>query len=482
MSKSTKKPKTTPSKKAGLKQKNKKLIEKLLKAAEELEERKLEWEKDAEDKISHAKARLMEIEPFFAMLLFNLPTYPCYFIPTMGTDGTSLLYNPEFVSQKILRKDVLFVLLHEVEHIFLKHNIRGPIKSVDAKAIFEHHQKQLEKGVKDIFQDEHVEDMKHILQEWNMAADYVVNDHIISSTNIKASKQLKDMLCHNKAYHDKTSEWVYEKIKTERDPKKDSGSNDGDMGIGGILPVGMGDGTITPADIAAFEKEFEGDVKAAALAAKKAGKLPAGIEQVIEDLYTTTTPWQDILRTIFTSINKQDYTFQYPNRRYTMHQVDWGVIMPSLWGEEYVNVGFIMDTSGSVGPKERSILVSELKTILEDYPIKLHVLYCDTKAYTENVEILTQADIKNGKLKLNVKGGGGTDMRPAFDYFRDKQDEFEFETVICLTDLYLFNWRLGPNPPFSVYWAALPDHDKKAPIPWGIKIDIEIDNESGNGY
>ena len=56
----------------------------------------------------------------------------------------------------------------------------------DAKAIFEHHQKQCEKGVKDIFQDEHVEDMKHILKEWNMAADYVVNDHIISSTNIKA--------------------------------------------------------------------------------------------------------------------------------------------------------------------------------------------------------------------------------------------------------------------------------------------------------
>ena len=476
MSKS-KKPKTTPQKKVGFKKNNKKLIDELLKSAEELELRKVEWEKDAEDKISHAKSRLMEIEPFFAMLLFNLPTYACYQIPTMATDGTSLLFNPEFVSQKILRKDVLFILLHEVEHIFLKHNVRGPIKSVDAKAIIKHHQKQQESGVKDIFQEEHIKDMEHILGEWNQACDYVINDHILTDTRVTITNKLKKRMLLNKDYKDKTSEWVYKQIKTDRDPDKDV---NGDMGIGGILPVGMGGEGITEADIAAFEKEFEGEVKSAALAAKKAGKLPRGVEKIIEDMYTTTTPWQDIFRTIFTSINKQDYTFQYPNRRYTMHQVEYGVIMPSLWGEDYVNVGFIMDTSGSVGEREKSILVSELRSILEDYPIKLYVLYCDTKAYVDNVEVLTQSDIQNGKLQLNVKGGGGTDMRPAFDYFRENQDEFEFETVICLTDMYLFNWRLGPEPPFSTFWARLPGADKKVKPPFGNVIDIEL--EGGDKY
>jgi len=398
----------------------------------------------------------------------------------MATDGTVLLYNPVFVGKTLLRKDVIFVLLHEIEHVFLKHNIRGPIRHVDAKKVLEDYAKLQKKGKKDIFTEAAIAEMKHILKEWNNAVDYVVNDHISNNTSIKPSQSLIDGgMCMSKDYVDKTSEYVYDKIKTEYDPKEDNKgqgatSGSGDFGIGGILPVGLGD--LTDTEVAAIEKEFEGDVKAAALSARKAGKLPAGIEDIIEDLYTTSTPWQDIFRTIFTSINKQDYTFQYPNRRYTMHQLEHGVIMPSLWGEEYVNVGFIMDTSGSVGAKEKSILVSELNSILEDYPISLHVLYCDTKAYVDNVEVLTQADVQNGKLKLNVKGGGGTDMRPAFDYFRENQDEFEFETVICLTDMYLFNWKLGVDPPFSVFWARLPNADKKVKPPFGTCIDLILDN------
>lgn len=465
--------------KKGYKKKARELIKKLQESAEKLGEAKVEWEKEGAEKISMAKSRLMQLEPFFAMLLFKLPAYPCYAIPTVSTDGSVILYNPQFVHEHMLRKDVLFTLLHEIEHVFLKHNTRGPIKGVDAKAIMKRYLKSKESGVKDVFMDDHIEEMKHVLSEWNKAADYVINDHIFNNTNIQPTKKFKEKLLYNKQYTDKTSEYVYKKIKTKRDPKK---QEEFDVGIGGILPVGFGGEDMSEAEVAAFEKEFEGEVKAAALSARRAGKLPAGIEKTIEDLYTTTTPWQDIFRTIFTSINKQDYTFAYPNKRYTQHMLDYGVIMPSLYGEEYVNCGFIMDTSGSVGPREKAILVSELKCILEDYPIKLHVLYCDSKAYTNDVEILTQADIKAGKLKLNVKGGGGTDMRPAFDYFRDNQDELQFETVICLTDMYLFNWNLGSEPPFSTYWARLPQADKNVKPPFGSCIDIEVDGGDYNDY
>jgi len=458
-------------KKAVPKDRVKKIVDNLLKMVGERDKKMLEWEKEADARISYAKSCLMKIEPFFAMLepffamlLFKLPAFVCYQIPTMGTDGLVLLYNPEFVANKMLRKDIIFILLHEIEHIFLKHNIRGPIRFVNAKKIMEEYSKFKKDGKTDIFVENDIAEMKHILKEWNFAADYVINDHIFNNTKIETSKKLKKTLLLDSKYTDTTSEKVYKDIKTDYDPDAEN-KQEFDFGIGGIFPVGLGD-DLTKGEVAAIEKELEGDVKAAAISARRAGKLPLGVEKVIEDLYTTTTPWQDILRTIFTSINKQDYTFQYPNRRYTMHQVEHGVIMPSLCGEEFVNVGFIMDTSGSVGPREKSILVSELKSILEDYPIKLHVLYCDTKAYTDNVEILTQSDIQNGRLKLNVKGGGGTDMRPAFDYFREKQDEFEFETVICLTDMYLSNWKLG---------VGLPNADKDVKPPFGICIDIIVD-------
>ena len=458
----------------------------------ELQERLPELEADAEDKISRAKAKLMQIEPFFAMLLFKLPTMPNYQIPTMATDGTMLLYNPIFVSEKLLRKDVIFVLFHEICHVFWKHNLRGPIKASLAKKMFDRLLDMKNRGIKDQFFDEEIERTQHKLKEWNFATDYTINGHAKQNTKIQHTKAMgpdgEMKLLYDEKLTDMTSEAVYDKIKTKYQPTECSqcnstkgkgepcpnGCDESGMGIGGVLPMGLGE--ITEEEARQLEKEFEGDVKAAAMSARKAGKLPAGVEGVIQDLYTTTTPWQDILRTVMTSIQKQDYTFQYPNKRYTTHMMDYGVIMPSLWGEEYTNVGFIMDTSGSVGTKEKEILASELRNILEDYNIKLHVLYCDTEAYTKDIQVFTRDDIKNGRLTLNVKGGGGTSMRPAFNWYRDNMDEHNFEVVICMTDMYLFDWgKLGPTPAFSTYWLRLPGADKKIKPDFGTTVDVVLD-------
>jgi predicted metal-dependent peptidase len=444
-------------------------LKKLLADAEKFEKRRPELEKTARDKISYAKTKLMQKEPFFAMLLFKMPVEACYQIPTMATDGTHLMYNPVFVAEGLLRKDVLFVLLHEIEHVFFKHHIRGPIKGSQAKGIFDAYKKQFEAGIRDVFIEDHIKKIQAKLKKWNHAADYVINWNIKHEVGLPISSKLEKEMLIDEKYKDDTSEIVYRKL-----PDFDPDEDNSDHGIGSVFPIGLGD--LSEAEIGQLEKELEAEVKAAAISAKKAGKLPKGAEGVIDSMYTTVTPWQDVFRTVFTSIAKQDYTFMVPNRRYTMHQAEHGVIMPSLFGEEYVKVGFIMDTSGSVGPREKEILASELKTILEDYMIELHVLYCDTQAYVESVEVLTREDIQNGKLRLNVKGGGGTNMRPGFDYFRDTEEDFE--VIICLTDMYLFNWDLGPEPEGSVYWAQLPQHDEKAKPPWGVKIDIQIEGET----
>jgi predicted metal-dependent peptidase len=445
-----------------------------------LQERLPELEAEAEDKISRAKARLMQMEPFFAMLLFKMPTMPCYQIPTMATDGTVLLYNPVFVAEKLLRKDVLFVLLHEIAHVFWKHNIRGPVKAANAEKLLRRLSDLKEKGGQNVFLEGEVENIKHMLKEWNYATDYTINGHIKEHIKIPHSKALEPNgeigMLYDHKLADMTSENVYDKIKTPYDPNEDDGGDDMGMGMGGILPIGLGE--LSEQEIGALEKEFEGEVKAAALSARKAGKMPAGVEKAIEDLYTTTTPWQDILRTVMTSMAKQDYTFQFPNKRFTMHQVDYGVIMPALWGEEYTNVGFIMDTSGSVGDREKQILASELRNILEDYNIKLHVLYCDTQAYVDHIQVLTKDDIRNGRLRLDVKGGGGTCMRPGFDYYRDNMDEHNFEVVICMSDMYLFDWgKLGPEPAFSTYWLRLPQADKNVKPDFGTCVDVILEED-----
>jgi len=451
-------------------EKIKEYVKEQLEKAVEFNKRRPLVEAEAEDRISYAKTKLMRMEPFFAMLLFRMPTYMSYEIDTAATDGTVLLYNPIFIAEKQLRKDIPFILFHEIAHVFWKHCHRGPIKSVNAKVIFERLNDLKKAGKKDVLLEAEAGRMKHILQEWNKATDYVINHHGKEEANIPVTDQLIKDLLYDKQFANMTSEAVYDKIKTDYDP--DAKDNSLDLGIGGILPAGFGD--LSEDEQKHLESEFNQDVEAAAAACKRAGTLPAGVEEIIDSLYKTETPWQDVFRTIFTSIAKQDYTWQYPNKRFSQHMMDYGVVMPSLWGEEYTNAGFIMDTSGSVGPREKQILASQLRDILEDYNIKLHVLYCDTDAYTEDVQVFTREDIQNGQLKLDVKGGGGTQMKPAFDYFREQADDLDLQVVICMTDMELWDWgKLGPQPSFSVFWAALPNSREVEPD-FGTVINIQI--------
>ena len=452
------------------KEKVRDFIKDQLKQAEEFNQRRPEIEAEAEDRISYAKTKLMRAEPFFAMLLFRMPSYPNYQIERAATDGSALLYNPIWVAEGILRKDITFVLFHEIAHVFWKHCTRGPINSVNASAILERQAALKRDGKTDVLLDAEVGRMKHVLKEWNYATDYVINNHAVEEAGIPISESLKKECLFNSSYADMTSENVYDKIKTPYDPDAD---DDGlDLGIGGVLPAGFGD--LSEEEAKQLSEEFAQDVEAAASACRQAGTMPGCLEDVIDSLYKTETPWQDVFRTIFTSINKQDYTWAYPNKRYTSHMMEYGVVMPSLWGEEYTDAGFIMDTSGSVGRREKEILASQLRDILEDYNIRLHVLYCDTDAYTEHVQTFTREDIKNGALKLDVKGGGGTKMRPAFDYFRENADELDLQVVICMTDMALWDWGdLGPEPSFSVFWAALPNADEVEPD-FGKVINIQI--------
>ena len=475
----------------------------LLKKSEEMNIRKKELEAIAEERISYAKSRLMSMEGFFAMLLFKMPTSPCYQIPSMATDGSTLLYNPAFVAGEsmgtdehgnpipgLFRKDVLFVILHEVCHVFWKHCWRGPIKNVNAKKMMDKWAEIQKRGVEDVFTELEIKRMEHVLKEWNYATDYVINNYIINTLKVKCSKQLEQQMLYDKQYADMTSEAVYDKIKTPFNVKVEKantagegdadgqqngeGNDDKGLGIGGVLPAGFGE--LTEEDVKVLEKEFDQDVKSALMVSKNAGNVPAGIDDVIESLYETTTPWQDVFRTIFTSINKQDYTFQYPNKRYMQHSMQYGAILPSLYGEEYIKVGLIVDTSGSMGDEEKKIVASEIKNILEDYDIELHVLCCDTKAYVDDVKKYTSDDIRNGVVEMNIKGGGGTAMRPAFDYFREQE---YFQVVICLTDMYLFDWgELGPTPEFSTYWAMLPGHSSKVDVDFGTKIEILLDDNN----
>lgn len=70
-----------------------------------------------------ARALLVRDYPFFGHLSMGLQL-ACAPCETACTDGSRLIFDPEF-AEKLLERELQFVILHEVMHRVLKHCIRG---------------------------------------------------------------------------------------------------------------------------------------------------------------------------------------------------------------------------------------------------------------------------------------------------------------------------------------------------------------------
>ncbi len=104
----------------------------------------------------------------------------------------------------------------------------------------------------------------------------------------------------------------------------------------------------------------------------------------------------------------------------------------------------VVDTSGSIGARTLEAWAGEVSAVVEDVrPERLYVVYAD--AAVQRVEEYTADDLP---LKLEPRGGGGTDFRPAFAWV-DAQD-IAPDCLLYLTDM------LG----------TFPDQDPGYPVMW----------------
>jgi predicted metal-dependent peptidase len=134
--------------------------------------------------------------------------------------------------------------------------------------------------------------------------------------------------------------------------------------------------------------------------------LPKGLERFIPKLQKPSLSWQEILYRYIDTYSKSTYSFQPPNMKYLYR----GIYLPAL-ESNHLHIAIAIDTSGSVDTTLLGVFFNEISSIMEHY---LH--------YT--IELI-QADCKvqhhetfyaGEPLVYEVKGGGGTDFSPVFDY------------------------------------------------------------------
>jgi predicted metal-dependent peptidase len=123
---------------------------------------------------------------------------------------------------------------------------------------------------------------------------------------------------------------------------------------------------------------------------------------------------------------------------------------------------FAVDTSGSIGALELEQFAGEISAIADEVqPEVVHVVYCD--AAVQSVQHFGPSE----PVRLEPRGGGGTDFRPAFEWVAE--NGVMPACLIYLTDLCCNSF---PDvPEYPVLWVT--DSRRTAPFGESVRISVE---------
>ena len=141
----------------------------------------------------------------------------------------------------------------------------------------------------------------------------------------------------------------------------------------------------------------------------------------------------------------------------------------------------VIDTSGSVQGDLIKRFISKTYNILSQQSnfftkVNIHVIQCDNKI-EEDYRIACPEDFEELINNFQVKGFGGTDFRPAFEYVDDLIEKGEFENLkglIYLTDGY--GHFPDRKPDYDTAFVFIDDEWGQPEIPvWAIKLVLAQD-------
>lgn len=342
--------------------------------------------------LERSKVQLLLHYPFYSFLLMHLEQIESESIGTCGVDGKHLFYNSTYLN-KLSPQECLGVLAHEVLHCALNHMDR--IGNRDP-------------------------------QKWNICADGVINQIILKEEGLSLPKGgIIDSW-----FADKYTEQAYALLP---DPPKIRGSLIDDHSI---WKKSSGK-DYDPA-------KWKQLVTQAATIARMAGKLPGHLETLVEDLLHPILDWKSLLRDFVISSTKDDYRWTPPNKHYL-----WlPAFLPSLYGSS-IEIGFAIDTSGSISDDDIKEAVSELYAITQQFnQFAIHMIQCDAE-----IQEYTKITKYEGIIPRKVKGRGGTNFRPVLDFIADK--ELDISCLVYFTDGRTDDW--GNEPIYPVFWLIITD-------------------------
>ena len=355
------------------------------------------------EKLTTARVGLLLKHPFFGNMSTRMKLIDSSdWCPTAATNGRDFFYNKEFVD-KLSVKKVMFLLAHEICHGIFDHF--GRVGSRNKKLS-------------------------------NIAQDFAVNQ-ILVDDNIGERVTEVD-ICLDSKYRGMAWEEIYDQLVEEHgDPDENMEqmlSELGDLLDEHLEEAMAGESededskpVMTREEIDKVREELK-QAMIQAYQASGAGSAPGAIERLVKKLTEPKMDWREVLRMNIQSIIKNDYTFQRPSRK------GWGtgVILPGMNNDETIDISIAIDMSGSIGTKDATVFLSEVKGILEQYTdFKINLWTFDTQVYNP-VEITH--DNADDFYNYDIQGGGGTSFEVNWEFM--KEEDLVPKKFIMFTDGY----------------------------------------------
>lgn len=369
---------------------------------------------DAQSKVSRAVTRLVVKHPFFGSICLSVVVKPEDDIPTMCTDGKTILWSPDFVDT-MDQEETVGVMAHEVLHIVFKHSLR--------------------RGSRDP-------------ELWNIACDFAINQILVDSEDSEFT--LPEGALIDPQYKDLAAEAIYDRLPQDAKEKY------GNAVIGEVKDAKKDDGNdMSQAEVKQMEADIDAKIMMAATGAKTVGKLPASIKALIDEMERSQVDWRDVMRRFIGGDQPDDYSFRKPQKK--MYHMT-GIISPSI---EKIGAGDVVigiDTSLSVCKRELSFFLGEINAISEDLkPRSITVITCDAR-----VQTVTRYEQGEEIQMIEIGGRGGTLVKPVFDYIEEHQ--LPVDNMVYLSDLEIFDYPEHP-PHYPTLWVS--SSMRSDPAPWG---------------
>ncbi len=424
-------------------------------------------------KLGSARTKLILGRPFLGALALRLPLMDATeWCSTTATDAKSFYYNRDYIDSLSIEQ-TQFMLAHDALHCALLHFARRRYREKhrwDIACDFAVNSLLINDGLKPPPNVLYLKEYDGLTAEeiYPLIDDQLdqepMDQHVYDRDfNADSSNQTSDSdsderdIC--KQQQSGTHQAAEKKQKPSSDTRKVKGGNDKNTAAEQNM---MEQKTVLPPLLKEEEKQdlaiqWQQRMAGAAQAAIQAGKLGGGIARIVDHLLQPQLPWRMLLARYMSAVARDDYSFTRPTSR----REQGGAIYPSLRSSQ-INLMVIVDSSGSIVDDEINNFFSEINAIKGQIRARITLHACDAKmadggpwVYEAWEEII---------MPGNIKGGGGTDFRPAIEW-ANRCDQPP-DLLVYFTDAQ------GHFPAIEPSWPVIWLVKGKSPVPWGQRIQL----------